>query len=82
MLKITRINASGVELEATIDTNEIVGTSEIKVAPTELFDANGNVVDSKPNDSIYEIYFKNGNSIRVKKDTYDKLVKKLNVETL
>ena len=67
MLKITRINASGVELEATIDTNEIVGTSEIKV---------------EPNDSVYEIYFKNGNSVRVKKDTYDKLVKKLNVETL
>ena len=82
MLKITRLNGNGEKVESIIDETKIDGTSERKVAKTVLYDENHNKVGEKENPSVYDIYFNNGRQILVEKDTYDKLVKKLNVATL
>lgn len=82
MLKINRLNANGEKVETIIDETKIDGTSERKVAKTVLYDANHNKVGEQENPSVYDIYFNNGRQILVDKDTYDKLVKKLNVTTL
>lgn len=82
MLRITQINANNEKVDATIDEKRIVGTREIKVAPTELYDANGNVVSTTENESIYAIFLDNGAEVRVEKATHDKLMTELKVKTL
>lgn len=83
MLKITRYNSNREEVESLINPEDITGATEIKVKPTKLFDENGKVVSETPNPSIYELRFAKGESVRVSKDTYDKIVAKyLKIETL
>ena len=83
MLKITRYNSNREEVESLITPEDITGATEIKVKPTKLFDENGKVVSETPNPSIYELRFAKGESVRVSKDTYDKIVANyLKVETL
>lgn len=82
MLKLNRINANGEECETLIDQTQIVGVSETKVAPTNLYDSYGNLVDTKENESIYIVYMTGGRQITISQNTYTKLEKKLQVETL
>jgi hypothetical protein len=82
MLKINRFNCNRELVESVIDTDNIVGITERKVAPTNLYDEDGNVVETKENESVYAIFLKNGTELVTTKDTYDKLITKLNVETL
>lgn len=82
MLKINRFNCNGELVESVIDTNNIVGITERKVAPTKLYDEYDNLVETKENESVYAIFFANGNELTTNKETYDKLITKLNVETL
>lgn len=82
MLKINRFNCNGELVESVIDTNNIVGLTERKVAPTKLYDEYDNLVETKENESVYAIFFANGNELTTNKETYDKLITKLNVETL
>lgn len=82
MLKLKSLNCNGVERETIIDTNTIVGISERKQEPTELFDYQGNVVETKENESIYVVFLNGGREIRITKATYDKLVAKLKIEEL
>ena len=82
MLKIKRLNCNGEELDCVIDETKIDGLSE-RVIPNEpLYDCEGNQVDEKVRENVYDIYFSNGRQIIVPKATYDKLVKKLSIETL
>ncbi len=82
MLKLNRLNRNGELVECLIVVEDIDGLTEKKQAPTELFDDNGNLVETRENDSIYQVHFKNGREIYLKKKTYDKLVGMLKVETL
>lgn len=82
MLKLNRINANGVECETLIDQTQIVGVSETKVAPTNLYDECGNLVETKENESIYIVYMTGGRQITISKTTYDKLAKTLDVQEL
>ena len=82
MLKINRFNCNGEWVESVIDTNNIIGLTERKVAPTKLYDEYDNLVETKENESVYAIFFANGNELTTNKETYDKLITKLNVETL
>ncbi|MCR4661725.1 MAG: hypothetical protein K5765_07000 [Clostridia bacterium] len=82
MLKLNRLNRKGVEAECIITVEDIVGLFEKKVEPTTLYDEDGNVAQTVENPSTYEVHFTNGRDIHVTKETYDKLVKKLSVETL
>ena len=82
MLKINRFNCNRELVESVIDVNNIVGITERKVAPTNLYDEDGNVVETKENESVYTIFLNNGAELTTNKETYDKLVVKLNVETL
>lgn len=82
MLKITRLNRSGHEVECLIKLEDIEGVTEKEVADEPLYDACGNQVDVKKNDNIFKVYLSNGKAIYVAKATYDKLAAKLKVETL
>ena len=82
MLKIKRLNCNGEEVESVIDEAKIDGLSERKVANTALYDGCGNKVSEQENESVYDVYFSNGRQILVTKATYDKLVAKLDIETL
>ena len=82
MLKINRFNCNGDLVESLIVVENIIGITERKVAPTRLYDEDGNVVETKENESVYAIFFANGNELTTNKETYDKLITKLNVETL
>ena len=82
MLKLNRLNRKGVEVECLIIVENIDGLTEKKVEPTTLYDEYGNVAQVTDNPSIYQVHFTNGGEIRITKETYDKLVEKLSVETL
>lgn len=82
MLKLNRLNAYGVECETLIDTNTIVGVSEQKHRGENLYNDNGDLVETRETESTYIVFFTEGRQINITKSTYDKLVTKLNVETL
>ena len=82
MLKINRLNRKGNEMETIIVLENIVGIGEIEIPNEPLYNYEGNQVGEKENENIFEIYFKNGSTIRVSKETYTKLIAKLQVETL
>lgn len=82
MLKLKSLNCNGVERETLIDTTTIVGISERKHEPQELFDYNGQLVETKEQESTYVVFLNGGREITITKATYDKLVAKLKVEEL
>lgn len=82
MLKIKAIDPNGKEVEKVVKEELIQGMSERKVAPTKLYDDQGQVAKETPNESVYEIFLSNGGTIKVSQATYDKLNKKLGTETL
>ena len=82
MLKINRLNQRGNEMESVIELSNIVGIGEIEIPNEPLYDYEGNKVDERVNENIYEIYFNDGRTIRITKSTYTKLIEKLQVETL
>lgn len=82
MLKFKAIDQNGKEVEKVIKEELIQGMSERKVAPTKLYDNQGQVVGETPNESVYDIFLSNGGTIKVNKATYDSLNKKLGTETL
>ena len=82
MLKIKAIDPNGKEVEKVVKEDLIEGISERKVAPTKLYDDQGQVASETPNESVYDIFLSNGGVIKVSQATYDKLNKKLGTETL
>ena len=82
MLKLNRLNAYGVECETLIDTNNIVGISEQKHRGENLYNEEGDLVETRETESTYIVFFTEGRQIHITKSTYDKLVAKLSVETL
>ncbi len=83
MLKITRLNANGQEVEAVIKEDDILGITEVKKPDTRLYDEDGNIVESKPNESIYMVFIGDfHNSILIDQNTYTKLIAKLKIESL
>lgn len=82
MLKITRYNCNFEEVESVIKTEDIIGLTERKRAPKCLYDEEGELVETKEQESNYVIFFENHQEMIITKETYEKLIKKLNVETL
>lgn len=82
MLKLKSFDHQGNEVEKVVLESQIIGISERKVAPTKLYDDQGNLVKETPNESVYDIHLENGSRVTTDKATYDKLCKKLNVEAL
>ena len=82
MLKLKSLNCNGVERETIIDTTTIVGISERKQEPQELFDEYDNVVETRERESTYVVFLNGGREITITKATYDELVAKLKVEEL
>ena len=84
MLKIKRIDHNGKEAETLIDLNKVTEVLEHKEERKPVYDDNtGELVEYKDAESAYIIFFSDGGKqIKVSKETYDKLVAKLNVETL
>ena len=82
MLKLKRLNRKQNEVECLIVVEDIDGLTEKEMEPQVLYDENGNVAQTNPTESIYNVHFKNGREIFITKATYDKLVAKLKVEEL
>ena len=82
MLKLKRLNRKGNLVECVIKVEDIIGTTEKEMEPTNLYDDLGNLVKTETHESIYQVRFANNDSIYLNKETYDKLIAKLKVETL
>jgi hypothetical protein len=84
MLKIKRIDHNGKESEALIDLEKLTQATEHKEEKKPVYDVNtGELVEYKDAESTYILFFSDGGKkIKVSKETYDKLVAKLNVEEL
>ena len=82
MLKLNRLNRNQKLVECLIVVEDIDGITEKAMEDKVLYDENGNEAQRTPTESIYQIHFKNGREIYVTKETYDKLLGKLQVETL
>lgn len=84
MLKIKRIDHNGKEAEALIDPSKLTEAIEHKEEQKPVYDVNtGELVEYKDAESTYILFFSDGGKqIKVSKETYDKLVAKLNVEEL
>lgn len=84
MLKIKRIDHNGKEAEALIDLDKFTEAIEHKEGEKPVYDTEtGEIAEYKENESTYILFFSDGGKqIKVSKETYDKLVAKLNVEEL
>lgn len=82
MLKLQTLNCNGVSRESVIDETKIVGFSEIKHEPQNLYDENGDLVKTENQDSTFRVIFDGGREVQVDKATYGKLVARLKIETL
>ena len=72
-------------VEVVLDTNDIAGITEIKVAPkSQTFDTDGNVIGEEPGDRRFVIALTNGKTtpFAVDETTYNKLNALLQVEKL
>lgn len=82
MLKIKRLNRKGHEVDAVINVDDIHNINEKERDNIPLFDAEGNEAGVQERENIYYIDFNNGARVFIPKDTYEKLLAKLKVETL
>jgi hypothetical protein len=82
LLKITRLNGVGERKECVVNTDYIIGITEKRTRVENLFDECGNLVETRELPLVYEIVLKGGTHTIIEKETYDKLIEKLNVETL
>lgn len=82
MLKIKGLNREEKEIELVIKEDEFDGADEKVQGTKKLFDEEGNLVSEEQKDSIFKLHFTNGREVYVTKDTYEKLVAKLKIETL
>lgn len=82
MLKLQTLNCKGNERESIIDETKIIGLSEIKHEPQNLYDDNGDLVETKEVESTFRIMLDSTREVYITKATYDKLVAKFKVETL
>ena len=82
MLLLKRLNCRGVECDTIIKEEDIVGISEQKHEPQNLYNENGDLVETKETESTFVVYFNGGREIKITKTTYDKLVATLKITTL
>lgn len=82
LVKITRTNLLGEDKETIIETNNIVCIKDKHTEPVRLYDEDGNLVEEKPSPKVFEITLAHSPKVFVNETNYNKLVKKLNVETL
>ena len=82
MLQITRSNHKRQEVETLIKVEDICGIFEETQEETKLYNEDGELVETKPNESVFKVCFTNDKSIYIKKSEYEKLKKYLKVETL
>lgn len=80
LLKITRKNLLGEEKETVIQTDRIVTIKDKHVEPIKLYDEDGNVVETKEAEKVYEIILDGAPRIFVKEKQYSELLKALNVK--
>lgn len=81
LLKITRINSKNETVDAVIDTTQIVGITQNQTRVENLYDENGDVVETRELPRTYTILFRNF-STTINETTYQALLTKLAVETL
>ena len=77
-IKLARINQKGDAKENLIKLESIKQVIELTLQPTYLYDANGNVVETKePEIKKYKVFIDNGADIVIGQDAYDTLVEAL-----
>ena len=82
MLKINRLNRKGNSVECLIDATRITGITEIQRDPITYYDDCGDVAKTEERESIFQVQFDGYREIYISKEDYEKLVAKLDVETL
>ena len=82
LLKIVRTNPLNEKKETVIETDNIVCIKDKHIEPTRLYDENGDLVEERESDKVFEIVLEHCPSVYVSEDVYTKLITKLNVETL
>ena len=80
LLKINRTNLNGEELEAVINTDLIGVIKDRGAKKVSLYDEDGNLVEEREGDKVYEIVLKGVGRLFVKEDGYKAILKALSVE--
>lgn len=76
-IKLQRIDSKGQLKETLLDTENVARVCERKDEDTELYDADGNVVETKVGETYYIVEPKIGHNTKLNKENYDILVKAL-----
>lgn len=76
-VKLMRKNHFGETKECVVNTDMIIGVAEKHVEDIELYDAEGNVVETRQGEKTYEIVSKGGIKTIVDETSYNELLKVL-----
>lgn len=76
-VKLMRKNHCGETMSCLVNTDMIIGVTEKHVEDIELYDAEGNVVETRKGEKTYEIVSKGGMKTIVDEDNYNTLEKAL-----
>ena len=82
LIKIERLNTFGETKECLVNTDYIVGITEKHTNPQNLYDEDGNIVETRETPKVFEIVLRDGTHTFITEDIYTKLLAKLQVETL
>lgn len=74
-IKLQRIDSKGNLKETLLDTDNIIRVCERTDNDIELYDSEGNVVETKVGATYYIVEPKVGHNTKLDKDNYDLLVK-------
>jgi hypothetical protein len=81
LVRFTRINGVGESKECVVETNEIVEITELRTKVENLYDEDGEFVETRTREPLFVIITKAQNIV-INQDTYTKLIAKLEIETL
>lgn len=76
-IKITRTTHKGEIKETILNKDLIVSVKEKTLEPIELYDSEGNVVETKEQPKTFKVIMKGGEYYNLNEDQYKELVKEL-----
>lgn len=76
-VKITRTTHKGEIKETILNVEQIVSIKEKTLEPIELYDAEGNVVETKEQPKTFKVIMRGGEYYNLNEDQYNELVKEL-----
>ena len=77
LVKVQRTNIKGELKETLINTDYIVCIKELSLEPVELYDGNGDVVETREQPKAFQVILRTGVDFRINETEYTNLIKTL-----